>query len=367
MYVYREISTLDALTAPLRFQYTPLPLTDGVAYLQGAQASRPWKSPTKLAPDFMETELRGISAAKRDRQEAKGLSSDSSPEEQPKRGRMSERGLAATVDENIAMDKSLIELIQGMSDRMISIQADITAMRSEAESRNKEFEAMRDMLMEDRENREREMKEVKSEIGGVAENVRAINEEIQAMQNENIIMKARLESMERDARKCNIVVSGIEFKTPREGYEELQKVVNEATDSAVRVTGIRTFETLDHKKLIVASCQNFEDKMLLLAKKRSLQYRRGDKVEPVYVNNDLSKVDRETQRHLRAIARNKREQGCHVKIAGNRIKMDDVWYSWNPTTEKLETRKQDSAFRNKEPPNGDMECPRPKMQNEGHQ
>lgn len=305
------------------------------------QGSQELNRKERLEREESEKEVQQLkSSNKRDRQETKGSFSDSSPEDHVKRDRKS-------APEGPTMDK-ILEKISALTEKMSEMQGDIKVIRSEAERRNNDFMELKNLFTEDREKREKEMAEMKDEMGGVKQSVNSVRDELQELRAENSAMKARIANIDRESKRCNIVVAGIDFQTPKEGYEELQKLVSEATNNAVSVSGIRTFETREKKKLIVASCRSLDEKMLLLAKKKSLQHRVGDKTVPVYVNSDLSKEDRDAQREMRVIAKQKRDQGATVKIAGNRMKINDGWYQWNPKLNLLQTSEdRNKDFRNK--------------------
>ena len=79
-----------------------------------------------------------------------------------------------------------------------------------------------------------------------------------------------------------------------------------------------------------------DEKLLLLSKKRSLKSTKDGKSQPVFINSDLPKEDREAQRHLRSFAKEKRDKGAIVKVLGNKLVSDGQWYSWNSSAGKVE-------------------------------
>lgn len=278
----------------------------------------------------MEDKSTKKNSSKRDRKEAKNRSSESSPEDVAKR----ERKTSPEPTLNGAMEELLRKFTE-MAGKMDIMQRDIATIRNESVQRNKDLDEMKKMLMEDRTQREKEMKDVRRQIGGVTEAVGSVKVDIKELKIDNSNLRSRMVSLEREAKKQNILVSGIEFDAPKEGFDKLQKLINEEINDDIKITGLRTFKTRAETKVIVAACRNMEEKTKLFAKKKSLKIKDGDKTTPVFINSDLPKEDREIQRKLRTLAKQKRDQGCEVNLAGNKMKIDGKWFRWNGEEEKL--------------------------------
>jgi hypothetical protein len=59
------------------------------------------------------------------------------------------------------------------------------------------------------------------------------------------------------------------------------------------------------------------------------------KDERMYIDDDLIKGERETQKKLRELARKERDRGKRVKIGYRKIQINGEWFRW----ERGETRK----------------------------
>ena len=59
----------------------------------------------------------------------------------------------------------------------------------------------------------------------------------------------------------------------------------------------------------------------------------------VYIEDDLTWKEREMQRKLREIARQKREERKRAIVKYKRISVEQKWYEWNEVEESLEERK----------------------------
>lgn len=163
-----------------------------------------------------------------------------------------------------------------------------------------------------------------------------MKKENESLRQENSMIKTRLIQLERDSRKCNIVVSGIDFTTPKEGFETLEKVIKNATGSAIKVSGLRTFTTKNGGKRIVAACRSLEDKRAIMVNKKQMVLCKENETTPVFLDDDLPREDQELQAKLREIARTKRKEGKKVRMGRNRINIDNSWFFLNPKTDGLE-------------------------------
>ena len=87
------------------------------------------------------------------------------------------------------------------------------------------------------------------------------------------------------------------------------------------------------KPKILATCQSFEQKLHILKQKRNLK---GINGESIFVNDDLTPEDSQTQFHLRQEAAKLRKENKTVQIRGNRLRVEDEWWQWSEATRQLE-------------------------------
>jgi hypothetical protein len=52
------------------------------------------------------------------------------------------------------------------------------------------------------------------------------------------------------------------------------------------------------------------------------------KDERMYIDDDLTKEERETQKKLRELARKERDRGKRVKIGYRKIQINGEWFRW---------------------------------------
>jgi hypothetical protein len=58
-------------------------------------------------------------------------------------------------------------------------------------------------------------------------------------------------------------------------------------------------------------------------------------IKKVYIDDDLTKEERETQKKLRELAREERDRGKRVKIGYRKIQINGDWFRWDKRQEKL--------------------------------
>lgn len=69
--------------------------------------------------------------------------------------------------------------------------------------------------------------------------------------------------------------------------------------------------------------------------KREVMVRERELKRGIYIDDDLTKMERERQNHLRDKAKEEREKGNDVKIGYEKIFVKDSWYRWNEKEKKL--------------------------------
>lgn len=152
------------------------------------------------------------------------------------------------------------------------------------------------------------------------------------------LISERMVQLERDNRQLNIVATGIDFATPKQGYVKLNKMINAVTDEKINVIGLRAFKTQSGRGMIVAACSNMEEKLCILRAKKKFVATEGGVIKPIYIDNDLPQQDRVVQERLRFIAKEERNKGKEVKVALGKLKIDGEWLYFNTDTDNVEPR-----------------------------
>lgn len=231
------------------------------------------------------------------------LDPESSPEEDNRRKKIANQGKIRDKEETLNMNGSQFEIIKTLFDQQKQVI-------EESEKRIKESFATR-------------LQELELKIVAVEQ----VNNDLLEKNNS---MERRLLQLERDSRRHNIVVSGLDSESQEENYKELQQIIKTATgNSELQVSGMWTLNTKSNGKKIIATCRNLDEKRIIMQAKKQFIRKKDNKATQIYVDDDLPLADRITQGKIRAIAKEKRLQGMDVRVAFGKLKIDGQWHLYD--------------------------------------
>lgn len=177
---------------------------------------------------------------------------------------------------------------------------------------------------------------------------RELEQQIVAVEKDNTELKlknANLESrmlfLEREARRNNIVISGLKAKDAKEGKEKFETLVSKNAGINIAMHNCRLIKGNEGNRF-VATCSDWDAKMVVMTCKKNLK---NDDLTPIFVDNDLPKEDRDVQSRIRAYARECRREGTAVQVGFRKLKIDGVWTPY----ETLPDPGSDRTFRKKQP------------------
>lgn len=190
-----------------------------------------------------------------------------------------------------------------------------------------------------------EMSELKNEITGIKDGTRQTNEKMEVMQNNttlninenrnhmetlqkrNEAMEIRLEKLEKDRIRNNIVLTGMEENCSN--LESLKARVNEfyREDMGVAVE-IESVYRVGEKRCVIRM-NSWEDKMKVMKNKHKLKGGR------VFVDSDQTPSERKIMKHIREKARAERENGKTVKVGYMKLMVDGREMRWNAESGEL--------------------------------
>ena len=128
----------------------------------------------------------------------------------------------------------------------------------------------------------------------------------------------KFEMAEKGKRKNNIVIKGLAVERGSEG-KEIRDFLKEKLK--VDVTVCATYEIgKEERRMIVASLENFEQKMEVMKRKKELRDTR------IYIENDLTREERRIQNEILKIARDEKGKGRRVRVGYKRIVIDGEHY-----------------------------------------
>lgn len=182
-----------------------------------------------------------------------------------------------------------------------------------------------------------EVKGIRAEQKDYRNEIRKLRKENEQTKHENAKLKeevktinARLDAMEREKRRNNIVVQGLMLEddgmlTPKEPMENFMKKQLEID------VGVKSAVKLGRKTYLV-ELDNANEKMKVMKNKNKLRnYKEGK----VYINDDMSKKEREIQGKIRKAAQEEKKKGKKTKIGYQKVFVDDQEWKWCEDEERL--------------------------------
>lgn len=86
------------------------------------------------------------------------------------------------------------------------------------------------------------------------------------------------------------------------------------------------------KSIVVAEMENWEQKREIMGRKKDLK-------AGIFIDNNLTRMEREMQEQLRAEARKEKDKGNKVKVNYGKLRVNDRWLWWKEKEKKLEEDK----------------------------
>lgn len=190
---------------------------------------------------------------------------------------------------------------------------------------------MMQVLMQD-------IKEIKIEQRSYQEEMKKIKEENAEIKKQNEELRtelktihSRLEYMDRDKRRHNIVVTGLTLDNIQQDMieVEMKSFFRKNMEIEPKMKEIKKIGPKVHLIELEDGCEKRE---VMRNKAKLKNYRR----EKVFIMDDLTKKQRDIQRKLGKIAREEREKGKTVKEAFQKLFIDNIQYRWNDENECIE-------------------------------
>ncbi|KAI4466986.1 hypothetical protein MML48_2g00015507 [Holotrichia oblita] len=145
----------------------------------------------------------------------------------------------------------------------------------------------------------------------------------------------RLEWIKKEKKKNNVVV--MSWKINTDDVKILKNdVVNMIKNQLEIQTQVKSVQKLGEKTCLV-QFEKEEDKEIVMKNKYKLK---NNKRERIFINEDMTKMEREKEKHIRRVAKEERERGKVVKIGYNKITINGKEWRWNYNTTQLESTDQ---------------------------
>ena len=140
-------------------------------------------------------------------------------------------------------------------------------------------------------------------------------------------MEKRLERIEKDKIRNNLIVTGIKIGDQRE--VQLKKTMQVMLERELGIKAeIKRASRINNQKCII-EMQEWRHKVEILTEKKKL------KGGNVFIDPDLTKKEREVQKTIRERAREEREKGKRTKVGYKKMTVDGKEYRWDERQEGL--------------------------------
>lgn len=163
----------------------------------------------------------------------------------------------------------------------------------------------------------------KNITSALGEKITTLERKVQDLAEANKELHTRVERLERDQKRKNIVIEGL---SPPANAHKLKTTVEEFLSSHVKesitVTDAYQFKLKSGDTKIVARLGSNDQKSQVMRSKKSLP-------KNIYINDDLSKEDRIMRAKGRHFAKEIAAKGDRVQIRTGTVSINETMYKWN--------------------------------------
>ncbi|KAK2574881.1 hypothetical protein KPH14_013012 [Odynerus spinipes] len=145
------------------------------------------------------------------------------------------------------------------------------------------------------------------------------SEEKRKLEDRITILERADEERKRKEKKCNIIIKGLNGKGT---MEEIKQFMQIKLKIEPKIETTQVINTGNNNKMIRVKLADWENKQLVNSNKKLL------KGEQIYIDNDLTKRQREIQSKINKYAKEQREKGRNTKIGYQRLQVDDELLVW---------------------------------------
>lgn len=149
-------------------------------------------------------------------------------------------------------------------------------------------------------------------------------------------LEEKMEKIESDKRRYNIVIKGVKLDNPNK-VEGVQNYIKEKLGVEARATDINKVYTKTSRfgtEINIIELKNWDKKQEIMKNKAKLK---GTKV---YIDNDMTIKERAIQAEIRKIAKQEREKGNNTKIGYKKLIINGTQFLWNERKNAIEEGKQ---------------------------
>lgn len=145
-------------------------------------------------------------------------------------------------------------------------------------------------------------------------------------------LESRLDRMERNEKRCNIVISGLNITGAATAKSAVDELFTKQLGLAVTANDAFQIKLKSGQTKFIARMRSWDDKMMVMKANRAI---RND----VFLNDDLIKKDQFVQYKAREFAKSMRADGKQAKIGAVKVFVDGMAFIWDETQQQFINRK----------------------------
>lgn len=167
------------------------------------------------------------------------------------------------------------------------------------------------------------------ELGKLKKDNEILKKEKEEIKRKMKLMESRMNTMEKRNTRKNIVISGLRMTS--EGGADLRMGMESFIKNKLDVDVIIREAEKIGETVYKIELNNTEEKDNVMQTKHKLRQLK----DKIYINNEMTQMEREIQKKLKQIAENERREGKTVKMRHQKIIIQGKEYGWDREEEKL--------------------------------
>lgn len=238
---------------------------------------------------------------------------------------MSGKGLKRERDINTSLEED--EVTTFTKTKRV-IRSPTSQYREKTEDMDEVKDMLREMMKTIQQNTE-ENKELREEI---RRNQKMWDKEKRKLEGRIDILEGRLEAMDKEKRKCNVIIKGLTDEQVDE--TEINNFLETNVNVKIQVKKISHISKQKEGNIVLVEMNTWDEKQAIMKNKFRLK---GTKV---YVEHDLTLEERRIEAEIRRIAREERKKGKQVKIGYKKVIINGEIYEWSKQDDGVVQQKE---------------------------
>lgn len=207
----------------------------------------------------------------------------------------------------------LASFMKDMKQEVVKIQTEVSEIKAEVSD-----------IKNGMAQNSRQLQNLKAEVKADQENRKVDYKQMESHFEE---LQLRIEKLEREKIKNNLVITGIKIDT--ENRETLKVATKNFLNETLKVdVEVKDVYKIGDKRCIV-EMESLKGKIEVLRNKAKLSGK------DVYIDSDLTPKERKIQKQLREVAKTEKEKGAKVKVRYQKLIIDGRLMIWDEKTNKI--------------------------------